>query len=49
MLARAAREHVAALRFLLDQDPRGERARLDERREPDVAVALVQEVADAKS
>ena len=42
-------EHVAALCLLFDQDPRSERVRAFERREPDVAVALVQEIADREA
>src|SRR3954447_18369138 len=45
MLAGDRREHVAALGFLLDQDPAGIRPRRYEGVQPDVAVPFMQEIA----
>src|SRR3954447_15810886 len=45
MLARDRGEHVAALGFLLDQDPAGIRPRRYEGVQPDVAVPFMQEIA----
>jgi hypothetical protein len=49
VLARDPREHVAALRLLLNQDPLRERIRAIHGGQPEIAVALVQEIADREA